>query len=537
MALAAAHHSKSSGKLLSQPQPCSSSRLAPQISSSSSRSSTAAHAARSDGPSSSDGFNPLQALQKELGMQSNKLDADIKERVEKAISKLGYRVTLSEAEQVLKALAYDSLGNLEVSQAGEVVYAFDRDFVAAAAVWKRAVNFGSYVARLAFGTALVVSALLVWLAVIAISSSRDDNRRDSSYGYGHRGFVIFDPTDFLLIWDPRYGRHSRQRVESGENMTFVEAVFSFVFGDGDPNMSFEERRWRALGAHIQRLGGVLEKYEDESFVLPALIRFNGEPFVDDEGRLLYKFPDLQVVANAPSVRLTAGEAKVPLERDWKFSEASPGQQAGALFLGLVNVAGIVTLSTMLADPISKLALYRQGLGFVLGLLPYLQTYAAAFFALPLIRLVVDGRRNAAIDERNDNRLEAVELLQSGDPDLAAKSASARKLGSTRVIGRQDIIYTTDNGTEEQVNAQEADEFDRRLGVNRRGLPPGGSGENRRVDDVFGRREQRLGQQQREAEKIEIDWGGNGRGSSSSRRGNGERRSRQRDEDWDRLDRW
>jgi hypothetical protein len=76
-----------------------------------------------------------------------------------------------------------------------------------------------------------------------------------------------------------------------------------------------------------------------------------------------------------------------------------------LLLGVVNVVGVVTLSTMLADPISKLALYRQGLGFVLGLLPYLQTYAAAFFALPLLRLFVDGRRNVAIDERNDNRLE------------------------------------------------------------------------------------------------------------------------------------
>jgi hypothetical protein len=36
------------------------------------------------------------------------------------------------------------------------------------------------------------------------------------------------------------------------------------------------------------------KYEDESFVLPALIRFRGEPFVDDNGGLLYKFPELQV---------------------------------------------------------------------------------------------------------------------------------------------------------------------------------------------------------------------------------------------------
>jgi hypothetical protein len=75
---------------------------------------------------------------------------------------------------------------MQVSQAGEVVYAFDRDFVGKIRqrswlqrlrpLWKRVVNVGSYVARVAFGTALVVSALLVWLAVIAITSSRDDNR-------------------------------------------------------------------------------------------------------------------------------------------------------------------------------------------------------------------------------------------------------------------------------------------------------------------------------------------------------------------------
>ena len=34
-------------------------------------------------------------------------------------------------------------------------------------------------------------------------------------------------------------------------------------------------------------------YSDESFVLPALIKFGGEPFVDEEGHLLYRFPSLQ----------------------------------------------------------------------------------------------------------------------------------------------------------------------------------------------------------------------------------------------------
>lgn len=88
-----------------------------------------------------------------------------------------------------------------------------------------------------------------------------------------------------------------------------------------------------------------------------------------------------------------------------FGGTLAGQQAGALLLGLVNVVGVITLSSMLMDPIAKLALYRQGLGFIVGLLPYLQTYAAAFFAMPLLRLFVDGRRNVAIDDRNDNRIE------------------------------------------------------------------------------------------------------------------------------------
>ncbi len=54
--------------------------------------------------------------------------------------------------------------------------------------------------------------------------------------------MFFDPTDIILIWDPSYGRHSRQRVDEGQGLTFVEAVFSFVFGDGNPNLNFEVRK-------------------------------------------------------------------------------------------------------------------------------------------------------------------------------------------------------------------------------------------------------------------------------------------------------
>lgn len=29
-------------------------------------------------------------------------------------------------------------------------------------------------------------------------------------------------------------------------MSFLESVFSFVFGDGDPNVDFEEKRWQMV---------------------------------------------------------------------------------------------------------------------------------------------------------------------------------------------------------------------------------------------------------------------------------------------------
>lgn len=51
--------------------------------------------------------------------------------------------------------------------------------------------------------------------------------------------MFIDPTDFLLIWDPRYRRARERSGRGDDNMTFVEAVFSFVFGDGNPNESFE----------------------------------------------------------------------------------------------------------------------------------------------------------------------------------------------------------------------------------------------------------------------------------------------------------
>jgi hypothetical protein len=76
---------------------------------------------------------------------------------------------------------------MQVSDQGEVVYAFERDFVSTITrrswiqrlrPWgKRLVKGANYLARVAFGSALIASALVVWLGVIALMSSGRDNDR------------------------------------------------------------------------------------------------------------------------------------------------------------------------------------------------------------------------------------------------------------------------------------------------------------------------------------------------------------------------
>ncbi len=121
--------------------------------------------------------------------------------------------------------------------------------------------------------------------------------------------------------DPYYVRHRHRGHgrKGGSSMNFMEGIFSFVFGDGDPNIDIAERRWALVGQYIQSRGGVVAAeevapylpldadaqgqgsgegslYGDESFMMPVCLKFGGSPVVDENGRIVYQFPSLQVTA-------------------------------------------------------------------------------------------------------------------------------------------------------------------------------------------------------------------------------------------------
>jgi len=411
--------------------------------------------------------------------------------VMKAVEALDYRVTVGDvaaqaglelplAQRGINALAADTQAHLQVSEAGEIAYEFPENFrailrnkylrIRLQEAWSKVWGVLFYLIRISFGILLLLSILLIAVTIavifIALSSSQRSDDRDNGGGFGGPGF-IFIPRFWIgdLFWffsyNPgyRYERrslHRSNRPRRGGNddgMNFLEAVFSFLFGDGDPNADLEERRWQSIGAVIQNHNGAIAAEqvlpylddvgneiarEDEDYILPVLTRFNGVPHVSPEGNIIYHFPELQVTAQDRSRVPVSAYLK---ETPQPFSQAKGGQLAGAIGLGVVNFVLAVVLGALLQDQ----ALVQEigGLvAFVNGIYWILLGYGTAFLAVPGIRYLWLKRKNSQIAQRNEERQERAIALNEAPPEIQQKLNFAEQFADQIVISEDDLAYTT-----------------------------------------------------------------------------------------------
>ncbi|CAN6251775.1 unnamed protein product [Urochloa humidicola] len=435
-------------------------------------------------------------------VETDRLPSDVRNRAMDAVDHFGGRVTigdvasraglqLAQAERALQALAADTEGFLEVSEDGEVLYVFPKDYRTKLAgksfrmrvepLVDKAKEVGAYLIRVSFGTALIASIVLVYTTIIAILSSSSDEdgrgRRRRSYGS-----TIFIPTDMFWYLDADYYR--RRRVEKEDGMNFIESVFSFVFGDGDPNDGLEEKRWKMIGQYISSNGGVVtaeelapfldvpppseESKDDESFILPVLLRFQGHPEVDEQGNILYRFPSLQRTASSKGggtreyvgtkwSAMFGGVEKYLEEKSWKFSKANASEKAMVAALGGLNLFGVIILGNLL----KQITVTPGGLiSFAAQLYPLLQIYAGSFFAIPLFRWFLLRKTNNDIGKRNKAREQRAQELLSPDSSLRRKLLSARDMAQRKVITPEEIVYTTEKDLLEQ--DYEVKEWERRF---------------------------------------------------------------------------
>ncbi|MDJ0737732.1 MAG: hypothetical protein QNJ47_27370 [Nostocaceae cyanobacterium] len=399
-----------------------------------------------------------------------------------AVEKLGYRVTVGDvatqaglnvevASQGLLALASDAGGHLQVAESGDIVYQFSRNFrnvlrnkylrLQLQEWWQKVWKVLFYLIRISFGILLIASIILIYVTIIIIiTSSQSDRDNDDRGGNFGGGFFYFP--DLFWYLSPNYydTRYPEERREQKSQMNFFEAVFSFLFGDGNPNANLEERRWQEIGAVIRNHGGAVvaeqiapyldnlgegyaQEYED--YMLPVLTRFNGKPQVSPEGQIVYYFPELQV--SVSKVRRNSVRAYLE-EFPWRFSAASSGQILLSAGLGVVNFVGALVLGSLLQD--GTVAAEIGGLvGFVQGIYWLLLAYGVGFLGVPLVRYFWIQWRNGKITGRNRARVYRANQLAKADVELQQKIAFARQFAGEKVIGKEDLVYSSDKDLLEQ----------------------------------------------------------------------------------------
>jgi hypothetical protein len=409
-----------------------------------------------------------------------------------AVEKLNYRVTIGDvaaqsgldlntAQREVLAIASETGGNIQVAESGEIAYKFAPNFrqvLVSRSFWlqvkenlKGVWKWVFLGIRFSFGILLIVSIAIVVIgiiaATIALNQSRSDDDRDDrrSDRGGGGGFIFLggwgNPFgNPFIMFDRDYYEPQRLRERDPNDMNFFESVFSFLFGDGDPNANLEERRWREIATMIRNNNGVVIAEQiapyldetsrienDEYFVIPVLSKFNGFPEVSEAGTLAYKFPELQKVA---SERKSKSKSTYLQEKLWKFSQAPQGKIALAIGLGIFYLVAALYLGSLLGRlkiASGLLGLIKAAYGFLLG-------YAVLFLSTPLVRYFVLQYLNKGIGDRNQKRAASAEQLKNPSSTLREKLAFASMFAMKQeAIDQNNLAYTTEQDLADQEYAK------------------------------------------------------------------------------------
>ncbi|WP_445173001.1 hypothetical protein [Microcoleus sp.] len=412
-----------------------------------------------------------------------------------AVEQLGYRVTVGDvaakagldvnfAQRELLTLASEAGGNLQVAESGDIAYLFPKNFrdilrnkflrLQLQEWWQKIWRVLFYLIRISFGIVLVASILLIFVAITLLLSNSDSNNGggggEGGGGGGRGGGFFFFPyfwNDLLWIFywnhdEPYYQQRSRLTGQKPQ-MSFLEAVFSFIFGDGNPNHNLEERKWSDIATAIRNNRGAVvaeqiapyldnlgQAYarEYEEYMLTALARFDGRPEVSPQGQIVYHFPQLQTTATERNSEPVAAYLREML---WRFSNASSGQIMLAAGLGAVNLVGALVLGNLLA----KSAIAGGFIGFVSAIYPMILIYGVGFLTIPLIRYFWIQWKNSRIEARNQERQQRAMLLNEPDANLLQKLAYAREFAAENVLTGEDLAYTTETELTQQELEQSA----------------------------------------------------------------------------------
>jgi len=447
------------------------------------------------------------------------------------------------AGSLLNQIAYETGGHLTVGTAGNIVYQFDPNFENSyltrdskkflLRAWRVIFNGAAYlfrlfslamffVIRVSFGIILVLSVVLVVVLVIVavvalLARLMGDNDNDSGPNFdlsglfnGIGGTCRYWAFDWLWDWwywgsylrpnpypnyTPTYSPSTGSKPATSKGQkdkeSFLDKCFSFLFGDGDPNQGLSERYWQTIANILKANGGVivaeqlapyaLSEGKNEDWVLPILVRFNGNCDVSDNGNIIYSFPSFQqkkslsgpaqsTFDSSPGAASSTQpeelhqlfrkhvehqmssherqDAQSHLEmylreRPWELTHVSSGTRTTIICFAIFVSIGSVWL-TQMTSVLPLLAMLKP-------VLWAMAVYGSMFLIIPAIRSMLINKRNEGITARNSIRFTAANKLQSAADELRKKldEADHARHVAMEKANTEEVAYSTDKDLLEQ----------------------------------------------------------------------------------------
>jgi hypothetical protein len=390
---------------------------------------------------------------------------------------------------------------LQVSESGEILYSFPRGFKS------RYRGFGPALDRFTEKAASAVKSFLaaafkVWIMVMlvgyfvlfilitlaavlfvaAASASGKERNRRSSGGLGNAYFLSRMLDMIFRFWFYRslmnsgysgsYGRGYNRKRKDEDERPLYKKVFSFVFGDGDPNKDWAEKEAMEVIGYLRKNNGVISLPEfviltgldfqtAERDILSYCAKYGGMPEATEDGTVVYRFDSLLLASEKVSGRNT-----VSLKNPWKFS--SNKDNTAFVLINFVNLGFggyflyyFLNPAAVSASGFSYLFRFVYSSLVTLGVSPFLPIAAGLgivpvlfslfFWTVPAVRKVLIKKKNAAIGLENrrkqgvaavwDAPLEVTEDLFEKDADRLIKEIGTYSVPDVSVDSRGKTVYS------------------------------------------------------------------------------------------------
>jgi len=220
---------------------------------------------------------------------------------------------------------------------------------------------------------------------------------------------------------------SRQRRKLVKKLNWLEALISFVFGDPDPNVDLNKRRWNSLGSYIRAHGGCVAACELSPFLdgetvdetvdgqtkisFKALQHFGGVINSFDDEHFAFIFPQLIPIDREDYPNFLQEEIR-------EFTYANDNQMKYIVGFGILNIAlyilypiiRVIAVEDVLKHKRGDLMIFTLCLNFVDRWYWLLFFYAACYFLIPLARFQYLKGENQRIMKRNEQRILAAKFV-------------------------------------------------------------------------------------------------------------------------------